>query len=110
MRFENILYGFMFGLAYNLLHNRFFPNVGVFEATVIIFISYLLGDYLIVKFDRWRIKRKVRREIIKAIKAQGLNPKDFEIDFGKYNITRTDNPDYDVVKLTYKKTDKNDEA
>lgn len=105
---EGLWYGFSMSVLYHFLDGRYIHNVGTVELFVVAFISYLLGDYLMVRYDRWRIKRRVHKEIIKAIKAQGLNPKDFDIRFGKVKITRTDDPDYDALKLTVKKKKKDD--
>lgn len=105
---ECIWYGLALANTYNFLNDYYFRNVKEWQAIIAVLIAYLLGDYLMVKFDRWRIKRKVRKAIIRAIKEQGLNPDDFEIGFGKAEITETDDPDYDVLTLTYK--DKDEEA
>lgn len=107
---ERLWYGICISIVYNILVLRYVHDIGVLWLFAACLATILIGDYLIAKLDKWLIKRKVYKEVVKAIKAQGLNPKDFDITFDNIRIAGTDGPDEDALKLKIKKKKKDDEA
>lgn len=49
-------------------------------------VSLVLGDELIIRHDKYLFKRQIKKDIIKELKEQGYNPKDFDIQIDDIEV------------------------
>lgn len=65
-------------------------------------VSIILGDELIIRHDKFLFKQQIKKQIIKELKAQGLNPKDYEIHLKNIEIIEGKDGEEDTIELIIK--------
>lgn len=84
---ETVWYGLMMGITHRtLVHLGYIEELSLGAIIFVFVVTFLIGDHVIARNDRWLIRRKVKKDVIQALLKEGLNPKDFTIEFSK-NIT-----------------------
>ena len=64
-------------------------------------LTIILGDELIIRHNKFLFKRQIKKQIVKELKAQGLNPKDYEICLKDIEIIEGEDGE-DTVELVIK--------